>query len=114
MAMRKIFVWRGEAALQQGPVKTRSRILLASCRHMFMACNVRYRVVRYEGCTQHRQALVLGGLENVAFQAFQFYPYRIIIAIGPPPVAGLTGVPSAFVSTYKLPELSRAGDEEVR
>ena len=92
------------------PVKASTRIVLAARRDVLMAGDVRYRVVPVQGLAQPTQLLVLGVLEQIAFQAFEFDADRVVIALGASSVLGLAGMPGPVVGADKLPQAAVATD----
>ena len=69
-----------------------------------MASDVCDRVVPVQGQAQAAQLIVLGVLEHIALQAFEFDADRVVIALGTSSVLGLSGMPGPIVGADKLPQ----------
>lgn len=100
--------------LQRGPMEAGARVLLAAGSHVFVAYHLGNGVALGQLGAQRGQGLVLGGLEGVALQPFQFNAYGIVVAVGPALPGGLAGVPGALVAVHELEHLAAAADEVVR
>jgi hypothetical protein len=106
----EVLIWQFYSRFQALPVKARTRIVFAAGRDVLMAGDVRYRVVPVQGLAQPTQLLVLGVLEHIAFQAFEFDADRVVIALGASSVLGLAGMPGPVVGADKLPQAAVATD----
>jgi hypothetical protein len=77
---------------------------------MFVPGNMGYWVVLNNRGTQCLQCLILNGLKCVALQTFKLYANRVVIAVVPAPIVGLTCVPSAVIATDELPNFAISAD----
>ncbi len=81
---------------------------------MLMTCDMGNRVTLKDGATQATQLCVLGVLEGIAFESFEFNANGIIVAIISSAVTGNAGMPSTVIATDKLQEFTGAEDEKMR
>ena len=102
-----------DGQLKAPPVKARTRISLAAGRDVLMTGDVCDRVVPVQGLAQPTQLLVLGVLEQIAFQAFEFDADRVVIALGASSVLGQAGMPGPVVGADKLPQAAVTPDVKV-
>ena len=103
-----------EGRFQALPVKACSRIAFAAWRNVLMARHMCNGVVSMQVKAQTTQLLILGVLEHIALQAFEFDANRVVIALGAASVLGLTGVPGTIVGADKLPQAAVTPNIEVR
>ena len=85
------------------PIKARPGVLLAAWRHVLVAGDVFDRMALGQGGAQCRQGFVLGGLEVLTFQSFEFDADRVIVSLVATPIARCPRVPGALVTVDELP-----------
>ena len=81
---------------------------------MLVAGDVSDRVLLSKGGTKASEGVVLGGLEELAFQALQFDPNGVVVAVLASEVLRPARVPGSVVATDELPQVAIASDEKMR
>lgn len=99
---------------QACPVKARSGVLFSAWCNVFVSSHMRNGIDESQVLTKSCQTLVLGIFEEVAFESFELYADRVIIAVGSPSVLGLPCVPGAVIAADKLPKGAISANVKVR
>lgn len=95
------------------PIKTRAGVLFAARCNVFVAPDVRNRIVVGQCGAQGAEGFVLAGFKSLAIQSLQFNANGEIVAIVLAIEVGNPSVPCPVIATHQLPQLAFSADEKM-
>ncbi len=96
------------------PIESRAWIEFSPWCDVLVPRNVGQGVSQFQSAAQSAQGCVLRRFKAVAFEPFEFYTNRIIVAVVAPAVRRRARMPCPLVAVDKLQNFARASDEKMR